>query len=181
MADINEIKGKYKFIKNFIASVCSQYQGSMGIVNPCIKYKNYNYKIGDVIDVQTFYFSTEKLGNLPIKEQNLGVPMSYLEKVNDSTSVSKERVDYSNEMKSSGTENGTPNVDEGTVLCNNGSRDITNGKNAPCSGIGSGGVATNQNPQSQNQQVSFLESHPKLLMAIFIGIGLYIGYKKFIK
>ena len=78
------------------------------------------------------------------------------------------------------TSKGTPNVDEGTVLCNNGSRDITNGAKAPCSGI-AGGVATNQNPQSQNQQVSFLESHPKLLMAVFIGIGLYIGYKKFIK
>jgi hypothetical protein len=42
-------------------------------------------------------------------------------------------------------------------------------------------TTTIQNPQSQNQQVSFLESHPKLLMAVFIGIGLYIGYKKFIK
>ena len=71
------------------------------------------------------------------------------------------------------TSKGTPNVDESTVLCNNGSK-------APCSGI-AGGVATNQNPQSQNQQVSFLESRPKLLMAVFIGIGLYIGYKKFIK
>jgi hypothetical protein len=40
-------------------------------------------------------------------------------------------------------------------------------------------TTTNQNTQSQNQKVSFLESHPKLIMTIFIGIGLYIGYKKF--
>lgn len=66
-----------------------------------------------------------------------------------------------------------------TVLCNNGLRDITYGVKAPCSGAG--GVATNQNPQPKNEQVSFLESHPKLIMTIFIGIGLYIGYKKFMK
>jgi hypothetical protein len=66
-----------------------------------------------------------------------------------------------------------------TVLCNNGMRDITNGVESPCSGAG--GVATNQTPQSKNQKVSFLESHPKLIMTIFIGIGLYIGYKKFMK
>jgi hypothetical protein len=74
----------------------------------------------------------------------------------------------------------TPNVDESTVLCNNGSRDITNGKNAPCSGIG-GGVATNQNPESQNQQVSFLEKNQKLILTVFVVIGLYLGYKKIIK
>lgn len=42
-------------------------------------------------------------------------------------------------------------------------------------------TTTNQSTQSQNQQVSFLESHPKLIMTIFIAIGLYIGYKKFMK
>ena len=66
-----------------------------------------------------------------------------------------------------------------TVLCNDGTRSITNGAVAPCSGAG--GVATNQNPQPKNKQVSFLESNPKLIMTIFIGIGLYIGYKKFMK
>jgi hypothetical protein len=65
-----------------------------------------------------------------------------------------------------------------TVLCNNGSRDITYGVVAPCSGVG-GGVAVNQNPQKN--QVSFLESNPKLIMTVFIAVGLYIGYKKFIK
>jgi hypothetical protein len=42
-------------------------------------------------------------------------------------------------------------------------------------------TTNNQNTQSQNQKVSFLESHPKLIMTVFIGIGLYIGYKKFMK
>jgi hypothetical protein len=88
-----------------------------------------------------------------------------------------------NNQTSKGTTNfdyGNVNFDYGTVLCNNGSRDITNGKNAPCSGIG-GGVATNQNRQSQNQQVSFLEKNQKLILTFFVGIVLYIGYKKFIK
>jgi hypothetical protein len=67
-----------------------------------------------------------------------------------------------------------------TVLCNNGTRSITNGAEAPCHGS-AGGVATNQNPQPENQQVSFLESHPKLIMTVFIAVGLYIGYKKFMK
>jgi len=64
-----------------------------------------------------------------------------------------------------------------TVLCNNGTRSITNGAEAPC--LSAGGVAINQDPEKK--QVSFLESHPKLIMMVFIGIGLYIGYKKFIK
>jgi len=34
---------------------------------------------------------------------------------------------------------------------------------------------------TQNKQVSFLESHPKLIMTVFIAVGLYIGYKKFMK
>lgn len=161
----NNIKGKYKFLKNYTTKVCGKYQGSMGVVNPCIEYKYYDYNVGDVIDVQNFYFDKEWGGKLPIQEQNLGVPMSYLEKVSDTTPVSKERV-----------RNG-----DKSVLCNNGLRDVTNGAETPCSGAGAGGVATNQNPQSQNNQVSFLQSHPKLIMTIFIGIGLYIGYKKFIK
>jgi hypothetical protein len=37
------------------------------------------------------------------------------------------------------------------------------------------------NQDKQNKQVSFLEKNPKLIMIVFIGIGLYIGYKKFIK
>jgi hypothetical protein len=64
-----------------------------------------------------------------------------------------------------------------TVLCNDGTRSITNGAVAPCSGAG--GVAINQDPK--NKQVSFLESHPKLIMTVFIAVGLYIGYKKFMK
>ena len=42
-------------------------------------------------------------------------------------------------------------------------------------------MTNNQNTQSKNKMVSFLESHPKLIMTVFIGIGLYIGYKKFMK
>jgi hypothetical protein len=42
-------------------------------------------------------------------------------------------------------------------------------------------TTNNKNTQSQNQIVSFLESNPKLIMTVFIGIGLYIGYKKFMK
>jgi hypothetical protein len=42
-------------------------------------------------------------------------------------------------------------------------------------------TTNNQNTQSKNKIVSFLESHPKLIMTVFIGIGLYIGYKKFMK
>jgi hypothetical protein len=42
-------------------------------------------------------------------------------------------------------------------------------------------TTNNKNTQSQNKIISFLESHPKLIMIIFIGIGVYIGYKKFIK
>jgi hypothetical protein len=67
-----------------------------------------------------------------------------------------------------------------TVLCNDGTRHITYGAVAPCEGS-AGGVATNQNPQPQKNQVSFLESHPKLIMTVFILVGLYIGYKKFMK
>jgi hypothetical protein len=67
-----------------------------------------------------------------------------------------------------------------TVLCNDGTRSRTNGADAPCEGS-AGGVATNQNTQSKNEQVSFLESHPKLIMTVFIAVGLYIGYKKFMK
>ena len=66
-----------------------------------------------------------------------------------------------------------------TVLCNNGLRDITYGIKAPCSSAG--GVATNQNPQPKNEQVSFLEKNQKLILTIFVGIVLYISYKKFIK
>lgn len=40
-------------------------------------------------------------------------------------------------------------------------------------------TTTNENPQKN--QVSFLESHPKLIMTVFIAVGLYIGYKKFMK
>jgi hypothetical protein len=64
-----------------------------------------------------------------------------------------------------------------TVLCNNGLRDITYGAVAPCSYAG--GVAMNQDPQ--NNQVSFLESNQKLIVMVLIGIGLYIGYKKFME
>jgi hypothetical protein len=42
-------------------------------------------------------------------------------------------------------------------------------------------ATTNQNRQSQNQQVSFLEKNQKLILTIFVGIVLYISYKKFIK
>ena len=38
----------------------------------------------------------------------------------------------------------------------------------------------NQNTQPKNQQVSFLESHPKLIMTVFIGVvGAYGIYKVF--
>ena len=86
-----EVKGKYMFIKDYTASTCSQYAGSMGIINPCVEYKYYNYKKGDVIDAQTFYVNAVKL---PIKEQNLSVPMSYLKKVSDDTPLSKENISF---------------------------------------------------------------------------------------
>ena len=42
-------------------------------------------------------------------------------------------------------------------------------------------TTNNQNTQSKNKIVSFLESHPKLIMMVFIAVGVYIGYKKFMK
>lgn len=95
-----------------------------------------------------------------------------------------------------------------TVLCNNGTRDVANGIVSPCSY--SGGVATKQNPETplgeykdvgickngmmrtgtglfipckkiEPAKASFLEGNPKLIMMVLIGIGIYIGYKKFIK
>ena len=85
-------KGKnYRFIKDYTQSVCFKYQGSMGIVNPCVEYKHYNYKIGDVINVKEFYGDKAKL---PISEQNLAVPMSYLQEVPLSQSNSKENISF---------------------------------------------------------------------------------------
>ena len=48
----SEQKGKYKFIKDYTTGLCIEYN-SMG-VNPCSKYKYITYKVGDVIDVETF-------------------------------------------------------------------------------------------------------------------------------
>lgn len=86
---ISEEKGKYKFIKDYTTGVCIEYN-STG-VNPCSKYKYITYKTGDIIDVETFWFSgsggKEIQAKLPIKEENLGVPISFLQKVSDSTPI----------------------------------------------------------------------------------------------
>jgi len=79
-------KGKYKFIKEYTPSTCIEFNN----VGECKKRKEYpTYKIGDIIDVDTFWFSgsdgKEINAKLPIKEQNLPVPISFLEKVSDST------------------------------------------------------------------------------------------------
>ena len=86
---ISEEKGKYKFIKEYTTtSICSEFND----VGLCIKRKEATtYKIGDIIDVETFWFGgsggKEILAKLPIKEQNLGVPISFLQKVSDSTPI----------------------------------------------------------------------------------------------
>jgi hypothetical protein len=108
-----EIKGKYQFIKNTVVSVCIETEKRSGYgidAPPCVKYKYYNYKIGDVIDVQNFYFSTEKLAKLPIKEQNLGVALSYLQKVSDTTPLSKENISFGNTYKDNLTQGNSTNV-----------------------------------------------------------------------
>ncbi len=83
---ISEQKGKYKFIKEYTPpSICSEFNN----VGLCIKRKESpTYKIGDIIDVETFWFVGKEIqAKLPIKEQNLGVPISFLQKVSDSTSI----------------------------------------------------------------------------------------------
>jgi hypothetical protein len=86
---ISQEKGKYKFIKEYTPlSICSEFNN----IGLCVKRKESpTYKIGDIIDVETFWFGgsdgKEILAKLPIKEQNLGVPISFLQKVSDSTSI----------------------------------------------------------------------------------------------
>jgi hypothetical protein len=104
------IKGKYRFVKNYTQSVCNKYQGSMGSYNPCVEYKHYNYKIGDVINVQEFYGDRAKL---PISEQNLAVPISYLTKVLDNTELSKENISFGKTIL-------TPNVEKVTINSDSG-------------------------------------------------------------
>jgi hypothetical protein len=92
LTNILQDKGKnYRFIKDYTQSVCFKFQGGMGIYNPCVEYKHYNYKIGDVINVKEFYGDKAKL---PISEQNLAVPMSYLQEVPLSQSSSKENISF---------------------------------------------------------------------------------------
>ena len=106
------IKGKYRFVKNYTQSVCNKYQGSMGIYNPCVEYKHYNYKIGDVINVQEFYGDKAKL---PISEQNLAVPIPYLTKVLDNTELSKENISFGKTILTSDVEKLTINSDSGVL------------------------------------------------------------------
>jgi len=83
---ISEQKGKYKFIKEYTPpSICSEFNN----IGLCIKRKESpTYKIGDIIDVETFWFVGKEIqAKLPIKEQNLGVPISFLQKVSDSTPI----------------------------------------------------------------------------------------------
>ena len=83
---ISEQKGKYKFIKEYTpTSICSEFNN----IGLCIKRKESpTYKIGDIIDVETFWFVGKEIqAKLPIKEQNLGVPISFLQKVSDSTPI----------------------------------------------------------------------------------------------
>ena len=83
---ISEQKGKYKFIKEYTpTTICSEFNN----IGLCIKRKESpTYKIGDIIDVETFWFVGKEIqAKLPIKEQNLGVPISFLQKVSDSTPI----------------------------------------------------------------------------------------------
>ncbi len=83
---ISEQKGKYKFIKEYTPpSICSEFNN----IGLCINRKESpTYKIGDIIDVETFWFVGKEIqAKLPIKEQNLGVPISLLQKVSDSTEI----------------------------------------------------------------------------------------------
>ena len=85
----SEQKGKYKFIKDYTTGLCIEYN-SMG-VNPCSKYKYITYKVGDVIDVETFLDTGSNgkniLANFTVEKQILTVPISFLQKVSDSTEI----------------------------------------------------------------------------------------------
>jgi hypothetical protein len=87
------VKSKYRFLKNYIQSICFKYKSINDFdgLSPCVEYKNYIYKIGDVIE---FSYNGGGLGMLPIKEKNIGLPMSYFEKVSDTTPLSKENISF---------------------------------------------------------------------------------------
>jgi hypothetical protein len=87
------VKSKYRFLKNYIQSICFKYKSINDVdgLSPCLEYKNYIYKIGDVIE---FSYYGGGLGMLPIKEKNIGLPMSYFEKVSDTTPLSKENISF---------------------------------------------------------------------------------------
>jgi hypothetical protein len=119
------IKGKYIFLKDFIVSTCLKTDGSSGVVQPsCIEYKYYNYKVGDVINIQEFYFNNELTGKLPISEQNLSVPMSYLQKVDDIQLITKQNISYGKTYKDNSTQ--AKSIDkEGMNIPTKGKEDIT--------------------------------------------------------
>jgi hypothetical protein len=170
-----EVKGKYMFIKDYIASTCSEYAGSMGIINPCVEYKYYNYKKGDVIDAQTFYVNAVKL---PIKEQNLSVPMSYLKKVSDDTPLTKENISF-----------GKTYIDNSKTEKNDEVLQSAEIKTAPSQ--------TTSSQDKQNTKTSEDEFYEKLgikynptwnssrnkgrALILLIAIGSYFVYKKFKK
>jgi hypothetical protein len=73
------------FIEN--ASISINQGGGIGIAMTITGVKTYFFNVGDVVDVTNFWWVSndwEAQINM-VKEQNMGVPMSVLKKVPDST------------------------------------------------------------------------------------------------